>query len=395
MKISSNDLDDLVTEMERYLDAGFYYMSYSNSKECLKSDHVSYFDNEFDIAAHRSYFPEHGMTLINPLLEVLQVIHKNAKELNGNWSLPIDIAQINTNYQLREEYKNTIMEIENVKVEELSPLAKALLYTGMGKISNDEVNEKIAEGKATFQLGFTEEFKDGAGTAVVNVAKGEDGNYYPKNYDIVVKQEGKEDLKRNYRFHGRIAVPNGKEKPDKINPTITFKEAYNQMQGRGVHKTFVFVDIKHPENNRKYQASEYIDFTKTDKDGNYKTEKFYDLDIDKKLKSLPLVANMDADNFKELSDSLKRGNIQMTKYIAADGTQEAIYLEANARFNTINAYDKDMKPISLSEKRQQELEAIEQKKQGESQKEGEKQGQKAEKKTDAPVKKAGRSKKMT
>ncbi|RKE47185.1 hypothetical protein [Sphingobacterium detergens] len=337
---------------------------------------------------------------IVPIVQVLEAIQHlgNAFALSAvaeqNRSLPFDIGQIESDYNYKQDLKHKAMEIEKMKVEELSPLAKTLKYTGMGKVSNEELNQKIAEGQDTFQIGFIQKYKDAEAEAVINCTKSKTGKYYADNYDIIVKEEGKADLKRNYQFSNRIEVPSKVEgqKPEKINPTITFKEAFNQMQARGVFKTFVYVDIKEPKNNRKYEAWDYINFNQTDKNGNYKSEKFYDLEVEPKIKSLSLVENMDYENFQQLCESLKRGNIQSAKYIALDGTQEQIYLVANAKFKTINAFDKDMNPINLHEKRQLELDALEQHKL--EQKQGQKQGQKVDNEQETTQQKIGKSLKV-
>jgi len=394
MRIRGEDTGELENYLQARQEEGRFLLSYNTEQKFFDLSEIRTFDNEFDALMQAyEYSTDRNYYKIVPLAPILDAIkHLNNKFLPDTQvpdrSVLFDVGQIISDY--KQELKKQAMEIENVKVEQLSPLAKTLKYKGMGKVSNDEVNQKIAEGQDIFSVGFIQEFKNASAEAVINITRSKQGMYYPDNFDVIVREEGKQDLKRNYKFNGNITVPSVVEgqKPEKINPTITFKEAFNQMQGRGVYKTFVFVDNKEPKNNRKYDAWEYIDFTKTDQYGNFKTEKFYELEIEKKIKPLSLVENVDYDNFQRLCESLKRGNVQSAKYITVDGKQEQIYLSANGRFNTVNAFDKDMNPISLQEKRQQELDALE------HYKETQKQGQKSEKKQDVTEEKQSRGRKV-
>lgn len=391
MRIRVQDVANLVDYLQARQQEGRYLISFNTVAEYFKLDEVRSYDNDFDALMQSYENTNEGqyykIVPIAPVLEVVKQLRKAFALSEGvleNRSLPFDVRQIGSDYNFKQDLKHKTMEIEKMSVEDLSPLAKTLKYSGMGKVSNEELNQKIAEGQDTFQIGFIQQFKEVKAEAIINCTRSKAGMYYADNYDIVLREDGQADLQRNYRFNNRIEIPSKIEgqKPEKINPTITFKEAFNQMQGRGVFKTFVYVDTKEPKNNRKYEAWDYIDFSKTDVNGNYKSEKFYDLDVEKKIKSLPLVENMDYENFQQLCESLKRGNVQSVKYITLDGNQEQIYLEANAKFKTINAYDKDMNPINLYEKRQLEVDSLEHHKQDQ------KQGQKneAEQKVDKPKK---------
>ncbi|MDR2271999.1 MAG: hypothetical protein LBF27_13930 [Sphingobacterium sp.] len=390
MRIRAEDTGGLASYLEARRQEGRYLLSYDTGSEYFDLLAIRTFDNEFD-ALMESYEKTTGdhYTKVVPLEPVLNALNNMEMafaipgvEQHGK-TLPFNVGQIISDYNYKQDLKKIVMEIENEKVEDLSPLAKTLKYSGMGKVSNDELEMKMAEGQDIFTIGFQQEFKGVTAEAVINCTRSKSGMYYPDNYDIILREQDKEDLKRNYRFSRMVTVITG-EKEEKINPTITFKEAFNQMQGRGVFKTFAFVDYKEPKNNRKYEAWEYIDFTKTDAQGNFKTEKVYGLDVEQKVKALSLAENVDYENFQRLCESLKRGNIQSAKYVALNGTQEQVYLVANARFNTINAYDKDMRPISLHEKRKMELDALEHHKQDQ------KEGQKNEVKQDAPEEKKSR-----
>lgn len=376
MRISEQDVDGLIDYLQARQKEGRYLLSFNDGAGYFKVDAIRSYDNDFDALMQSYEYTNSGLYFkvvpLEPILEAVKQLSNAfalSSGLQNSRSLPFDIGQIESDYKYKQQLKDKTMEIKKMKVEDLSPLAKTLKYTGMGKVSNEELNQKIAEGQDTFQIGFIQKFKGAEAEAIIHCTRSKAGKYYADNYDIIVREEGQVDLQRNYRFSNQIEIPSKIEgqKPEKINPTITFKEAFNQMQGRGVFKTFVYVNAEEPKNNRKYEAWDYINFNQTDNYGNFKSEKFYDLDVEKKIKPLSLVENMDYENFHKLCESLKRGNVESAIYVAVDGTQEQIYLVANAKFKTINAFDKDMNPINLYEKRELELIALEHHKQDQKQ----------------------------
>lgn len=372
MRVRLEDVDELENYLQQRQLEGSYLLSYNKNGEFFEKNGLRTFDNEFDAqmdALEYTSGQNYARTVpLAPLLEAMQHLNSAVVIDGGHFdgrSLTFDVEQLVSDFNYKQELKNKAMEIENVQ-EELSPLAKSLKYAGMGKVDNEELNQKIAEGQDVFTIGFKSDFKDASAEAVIHCARSSKGMYYADSFDITLQEPGKEELTRNYRFPRITNITIGDE-VQKVKTGFTFKESVNQMKGQGVFKTFLFVDNKVPQNNRKYEAWEYINFSKTDVKGNFFTEKFYDLNVEKKVQSLPLVENMDYENFQRLCESLKRGNTQSAKYLTVDGKQEQIYLVANARFNTINAFDKDMNPISLHEKRKLELDALEHYKQEQKQ----------------------------
>jgi len=244
-----------------------------------------------------------------------------------------------------------------MKEENLKALEEQFFYSDMKEISREDLIRNMNEGKEAFSLQLTKVFDKATVTAKPNCELSQKGNYFAKDYDMTVKREGQPDYSRNYQFKwaNPVTVKNaeGVEKKQWINSTITFKEAFNQMEGRAVNKDYVFVDAKEPNNNRKYNAWEYIDFTKPDQNGVCPVVKEYNFDLEKKFEGYPLPVLDQEKTAKDFFDSLKRGNIQITDYKKPDGTTEKMYFEANPKHDMINQYDKDMKPVLLSLKTQQ------------------------------------------
>jgi hypothetical protein len=244
-----------------------------------------------------------------------------------------------------------------MKEENLKALEEQFFYSDMKEISREDLIRNMNEGKDTFSLQLTKTFGTATAEAKINCGLSEKKNYFAKDYDMTVKREGVPDYTRKYKFNwsNPVMVKNAEDEDKKqwINSTITFKEAFNQMEGRAVNKDYVFVDAKEPLNNRKYNAWEYIDFTKPDQNGVCPVVKEYNFDLEKKFEGYPLPVLEKEKTAKEFFDSLRRGNIQITDYRKPDGTTDKMYFEANPKHDMINQYDKDMKPVLLSLKTQQ------------------------------------------
>ncbi|WP_214226617.1 hypothetical protein [Pedobacter sp. B4-66] len=243
-----------------------------------------------------------------------------------------------------------------MKEENLKALEEQFFYSDMKEISREELIRNM-NGQDAFSLQLTKIFDKATATAKPNCELSQKGNYFAKDYDMTVKREGQPDYTRKYQFKWANPVvvkdAEGQDKKQWINSTLTFKEAFNQMEGRAVNKDYVFVDAKEPNNNRKYNAWEYIDFTKPDQNGVCPVVKEYNYDLEKKFEGYPLPVLENEKTAKDFFDSLKRGNIQLTDYKKPDGTIDKMFFEANPKHDVINQYDKDMKPVLLSLKRQE------------------------------------------
>ncbi|MBT2561288.1 hypothetical protein J7E50_10645 [Pedobacter sp. ISL-68] len=244
-----------------------------------------------------------------------------------------------------------------MKEENLKALEQQFFYSDMKDISREELIRNMNEGKDAFSLQLTKTIGTATATANINCGLSKQKNYFANHYDLTVKHEGKPEYSRNYKFKRADPVITkneaGEENKQWINSTLTFKEAFNQMEGRAINKDYVYVDEKEPRNNRKYNAWEYIDFTKPDANGICPAVKEYNFDLEKKFEGIPLPVLDNEDTAKQFFDSMKRGNIQIADYTKPDGTTDKMYFEANPKHNMVNQYDKDMKPVLLSLKRQQ------------------------------------------
>lgn len=368
MKIHNRDVDGIVTLLEEAIKIGDYKMCYDLQAPCLTKSDIATFSNDLDALA---YDYEHSgtehyssITLIRPVLEAMLQLQAKASVFmgqEGGWSIPLDIQQIERDHHFKLELNNTNMNFE-IKPENLKSMEESFLYTGMKNISRHELINNMSEGKPEFSLEFQQLYPDGSAAVKANCKLSDKQNYYPKDYEVTVSQEGKQDYTRVYEFKRpvqvKVKLADGEEKDTLINSTVTLKEAYNQMCGRAINKDYVFVNHSDSSKNRKYNNWEIIDFTKKDDEGNHPTVKINKFSVDqlkKEIKAHPLLENKSEKTFNELVDSLRRGNIQLVNYIKVDGEIEKLYFKANPDKEMINKYDQNMNPIILSLKREQEI----------------------------------------
>lgn len=368
MKVNSKEIDAIVSLLETAAQAGDSYMCYNPQSPYLSNSDIRTFNNDFDAL---SYSYEHSsahslcsIVSIAPVLEAVVRLQEKAAVFigqGGGWSIPFEIPQLERDHHFKLELNYTNMNFE-IKPENLKSMEESFLYTGMKNISRNELINNMSEGNPEFSLEFKQLYPDGSAAVKANCKLSDKQNYYPKDYEITVSQEGKQDYTRVYEFKRpvqvKVKLADGEEKDTLVNSTVTLKEAYNQMCGRAINKDYVFVNHSDASKNRKYNNWEIIDFTKKDDEGNHPTVKINKFSVEqlkKELKAHPLLENKSEKSFNELVDSLRRGNIQLVNYIKVDGEIEKLYFKANPDKEMINKYDQNMNPIILSLKREQEI----------------------------------------
>jgi len=127
---------------------------------------------------------------------------------------------------------------------------------------------------------------------------------------------------------------------------ITFKEAFNLLEGRAVHKELTNKD------QQKYHAWLQLDFENKDKYNNYEVKRYtdnYGFDLGGVVRTFPVKELDKEDDAKKLMTSLQKGNVQSVT-IMKNGTPEKMFMEASPQWKTMNLYDAHMKPLSREQK---------------------------------------------
>lgn len=217
-------------------------------------------------------------------------------------------------------------------------LEKQMLYSGFGEIPKNELHDKLKEGKDEFQLVYDKKFGKDSARALLNFKKSDKdaSMFFFNSFDLLLKKEGKEEtLQRNFSvFYGNA---------------YTLREAYNMLDGRSVGKTFTWGDKNDKELRKQEFAWEDLDFISVDERGNYKTNRYYDYDIEKVVDGYP-IKGLEFEKSKEgLISSLKKGN-RVSVIMNTSKGEQLINIEANPSGNSLNLYNDKHQRINLSEK---------------------------------------------
>jgi hypothetical protein len=213
-----------------------------------------------------------------------------------------------------------------MNIENLSYLHDKLKYLGFGEntLLNQQLEQEIAKDAREFTL-YTEAFFD-------DFTKLEATLYFQKS-----------DAKERYNFIKYDALLRYSEDPA-MNRTqsfyiykgkgVTFKEAFNLLEGRAVNK-----DLTNLE-GEKYNAWLQLNFEEKDMHDNFRVRQFsskYRYELEKVLERYPIRELQLKETKEILLKSLQRGNLQLVTFEKASKT-EKMFIEANPMFKTINIY---------------------------------------------------------
>jgi hypothetical protein len=124
---------------------------------------------------------------------------------------------------------------------------------------------------------------------------------------------------------------------------ITFKEAFNLLEGRAVYKTLF------NKEEQAYKVWLQLDFSQKDSSDNYKFKQFherYGYNLEKTLKRFPIKELEEEKGKAMLLRFLEKGN-RAEVTIEGGGYIERLYIEANPKYKTLNTYDYGGKVIPL------------------------------------------------
>lgn len=248
----------------------------------------------------------------------------------SEWYQRLEAAQFNNNQNIK------IMNQKNFEY-----LKDQVKYTGFGEGLENDLKQKMEEGKTEFKLQHQAKYGNDSVTAELNFGQSKKSDMYFFNSYRVAVQKGNSAEVMEQTFY--ISKSNN----------ITLKEAYNLMEGRAVNK-----ELTNKEGGA-YNAWIQMDFKQSNDDGNYKLKHYhekYGYDLEAVLSKHP-IRELTHPEFKEsLLESLKKGNLQSVTF-QVNGAEQKQYIEANPQFKTINIYDSAMQKLdNRRSKREQQSE---------------------------------------
>jgi hypothetical protein len=210
--------------------------------------------------------------------------------------------------------------------ENLTFLQDGLKFLGFGEstLLNKQLEEQIGKGVREFEL-YTEAFFD-------DFTKLEAKLYFHQS-----------DKSERYIFGKYDALLCYADNPERNksqtffiykNTGVTFKEAFNLLEGRAVYRALINAD------EQKYKAWIQLNFAERDLHDNYRTKQYsahYGYDLERVLETYQILELQKEDTRAALIRSLQRGNLQMITLIKPKKT-EKMFIEANPMFKTINIF---------------------------------------------------------
>jgi len=332
-RISTGQVATLFTYLKDQLDLKRDWAVVEYRHISLRHEDIKAFDSREKAEQHyaEKKLSEESAAIVplNPLFDIVSFIYRKsfAQEMRIE-SMHVDLDAIRSNYYTqRQNFKTNNMIQENLEY-----LQQNVKYMGFGDKLKDAIAKNMEQGVPDFTLKTDALFNNKKIEGELSFRKSDNSDMY--FFNRYKASMGQGDDARSQTFY----IDNGKG--------ITFKEAFNLLEGRAVHK-----ELTNKE-QEKYNAWVQLDFSKTDKNNNFELKRFtegYGFDLDKTVKALPIKELGNDDDSKKLIASLAKGNVQSVT-VLRNGGEEKMFIEAAPQFKTVNIYDGQMKPLSKEQK---------------------------------------------
>ncbi|HVU54692.1 MAG TPA: hypothetical protein VHD83_06530 [Puia sp.] len=211
--------------------------------------------------------------------------------------------------------------------ENLNFLRDSIRYLGFGEaMANSEpLEEEMKSGVKEFQLRTAACFDEYSTIqATLYFRRSENFDmYFLNKYDASLVYDNNPNRNKMQTFY--ISKGRG----------VTFKEAFNLLQGRAVYKNLVDAD------GTEYNAWLQLSFSeRTPSNANYRTRHFgerYGYDLEKALSNYPIRELQDEQLKQNLLYSLRKGNIHPVTFTKANKI-EKMYIEACPEYKMITIH---------------------------------------------------------
>jgi hypothetical protein len=210
--------------------------------------------------------------------------------------------------------------------ENLEFLHDNLKYLGFGDntLLNQQLEEQILKESKEIEL-YTEAYFDDFCRLEAKLyfrRSDQKEMYFFNKYEALLRYPDDPDKNRSQTFYINKGMG------------VTFKEAFNLLQGRAVNKDLVNIE------GEKYNAWVQLNFEEKDLHSNYKVKQYraqYRYELEKVLENYPIRELQNEETKAVLIRSLRRGNLQLVTFVKVSKT-EKMFIEANPMFKTINIF---------------------------------------------------------
>jgi len=230
-----------------------------------------------------------------------------------------------------------------MNTQNLDYLKESLKYAGFDTLLNEQLQKHIEDKLPEFQLTHSTKIGEDTMDYTLHFRRSEtEEKYYFNTMDATLKKPGENEMGVSQTFYQ--------------NQNITAKEAYNLLDGRAVNKTYFKHekigegdDVQYKRTDQTYNTWLELDFSKKDKHENFEINRYnekYGFNVDRSLKELSLKDGDDTQAVDRMVKSLKKGNL-IEAVANNNGTSEKVYLTANPKERTLDAYDADMNKLDI------------------------------------------------
>ena len=213
-----------------------------------------------------------------------------------------------------------------MNAENLAFLQDSLKYLGFGEntLLNQQLEEQVLKDLGEFELYTEAYFDDNTKLEAKLYYRKSDAKdrYFLTKFDALLRYSDDPDKNRAQTFY--IYKGTG----------ITFKEAFNLLEGRSVNKDMINLE------GEKYNAWVQLNFEEKDSQNNFKLRQYraqYHYELEKVLEKYPIRELQSEETKAVLIRSLRRGNIQIVTFLKLNKA-EKMFIEANPMYKTINIY---------------------------------------------------------
>lgn len=344
MKIRKDDYQDILEYLTKKRWEGEEFVAFLDDFSPTRKEELYTFSTEYDV---REFCYEMSTDLDFYNFLSIRSAYKTMQEAAANTDLLIEkegIVDVSLMVAMRyerleRELLNNNQNSEVMNQKNFEYLRDQVKYTGFGEGLENDLKQKIQEGNPEFKLAYETKYGNDTVNATLNFSQSKQSDmYFFNSYQVNVQKENSAETMEQTFYINK-------------GNNITLKEAYNLMEGRSVNK-----DLTNKE-GQVYNAWIQMDFKQSDNNGNFKLKHYhenYGYDLEAVLSKHPIRELGNEEYKSNLTDSLKKGNLQSATF-QISGTEQKQYIEANPQFKTINIYDSSMQRVDnrQSKKEQQ------------------------------------------
>ncbi len=210
-------------------------------------------------------------------------------------------------------------------------LKSQLLHSGFGDQHDAALKKEMSALQPEFILTHKANFGKDEAVATLHFRKSETTDmYFFNKFKMLLKKDGEDNILQQL-FYLRMKEDN-----------VTFKEAVNLLQGRSVFKE------KQNKQGEKYVTWVKLDFSNSEKDGNFKFKsQSYGYELPKAMDKYNFDELKDPDVRMQIQRSLERGN-RLEVNLSENGQQRKLFIEANPASginNSLKIFDQNLQRV--------------------------------------------------